>query len=296
MPSIRLLAALAGAIALAPGALGLSLPSADDEPVPALLDLTGATDRTVSLPLGAPSPTDGGGLGPGTHLLIEREGGLYGCTANFVWRSGSAYYLGAAGHCFMPEDKTATHGAGRDFDASDIRVRACVTACLFGGQTGFLLEGNTVDLGAVAYARQTRDGIDVGNDFGLVRVPTSQQALLRPAFPVFGPAEGVADLRTGDITCHYGNASGFGEVFATKAREGVGILTLPDGSWRAATPSFQGDSGAAVATCALVAGELQASRAVGVLTHLTDAGVAGTTMARAQQLASEAGLAIQPVL
>ena len=295
LPSIRLLAALAGALAIAPSALGLALPAPADDAETLLLDLTGAVDRTVALPLGAPLPADATGIGPGSQLLIEIEGATYGCTANYVWRAGASYYLGAAGHCFLPADKTSTHGADRDYDASGIRARVCISDCLFGGQSGFLLEGTTVDLGPVAYARQTRDGDDIGNDFGVVGIPAARLDLLRTGLPVWGRVEGTAELATGDVTCHYGHATGFGEFVATKARVGEGILTLPDGSWRAAIPSFQGDSGAAVARCAVVGPSLEATRAVGILTHLSGSGIAGTTMPRAQQLASEAGLALQPV-
>ena len=49
-----------------------------------------------------------------------------GCTANFVWSTGSTQYLGAAGHCFIPQGTTATHGPGADFDASGVLVSVCV--------------------------------------------------------------------------------------------------------------------------------------------------------------------------
>lgn len=281
------------ALVLAPVALS----AAPAEPTRALLDLTGALDRTFALPLGAPVPADASGLGPGTLLFIEQPDATYACTANFLWRGNGALYLGAAGHCFLPEDRTSTHGPGADADVSKVRVEACVQSCRFGGQTGFLFHGTTVELGPVVYARQQdASGYGVGHDFGLVRIPDAHLALARSSMPVWGAMETSGPLRAGDITCHYGNAVGFGEAYLTKARTGTGITTLPDGSWRAAIPSNQGDSGSAVATCTAGADGLDAARAVGLLTHLTATGVAGTTMARAQAMAAEAGLAVTPVL
>lgn len=290
---LALLPAAVGALSPAPG-IGAVVPPQEGQRL--ALDVTAALDRTVALPLGAPMPADATGIGPGAMLLSTIEGATYLCTANWVWRSGGAYYLGAAGHCFLPEGKTSTHGADRDYDTSNVRVRVCVAECKFGGQLGFLLRGTTVDLGQVAYARQTRAEFDIGNDFGIVRIPDDLLGSVRHDVPVWGRTSSVANVQTGDISCHYGHAAVFGEVFATKARAGTGILTLPDGSWRSAVASNQGDSGAAVAICRIVNGALEARAAYGILTHLSGMGVAGTTVARAVELAAEAGMSIAPSL
>lgn len=299
LPMRRFVAVSVALLALFPAAAGLSVPevaAAGEDAQRLAFDLTGALDRTVTLPLAAPLPADATGIGPGSMLITTIEGVDYLCTANWVWRSGGAHYLGAAGHCFLPEDRTSTHGAGRDYDASGVRVRVCVADCGFGGQLGFLLTGTLVDLGEVAYARQTRDGFAIGNDFGVVRIPDHLVSSIRREMPVWGRAAAVGELQPGDLTCHYGHASALGEVFVTKARVGVGIVTMPDGSWRSAVASNQGDSGAAVATCRVVNGDIEASSAFGLLTHLSGTGVAGTTVPRAVQLAAEASLALTVAL
>lgn len=260
------------------------------------LDVTGWTDATTALPLGAPAPALATGIGPGSHLLIDRSDGTYACTANWVWRSAGALHLGAAGHCFLQEGETATHGPGADADVSALSVRVCVADCRFGGQTGFLLEGTTRALGPVAYARQTVGGKDVGNDFGLVRIPDELAGEVRTGLPVWGAAPAVKEVRAGALTCHYGNGMAVGETFPTMARLGVGYGSQPDGSWRIATASAPGDSGAALATCVADAEGTRAVAASGVLTHLAGGLVAGTTMARAQQMALEARLSVAPVL
>src|SRR5256712_12645982 len=119
-------------IALVPG-----LVSAAD--VRARLDVTGWVDATTTVPLALVTPAMAQNIGPGSHLLIEIPGaGTFGCTANFVWASGGTRYLGAAGHCFLPEGTTATHGPGTDYDASGVQVSVCVSNCSFGGETGFV--------------------------------------------------------------------------------------------------------------------------------------------------------------
>ena len=126
------------------------------------LNLTNAIKVTKTVPLALVTPAMASNIGPGSHLLIEMDGGTFGCTANFVWQSGATRYLGAAGHCFVPEGLTATHGPGADWNASGVRVSVCVSNCSFGGQSGFVVTGNMVVLGSVAYARQTAADGDVG--------------------------------------------------------------------------------------------------------------------------------------
>lgn len=287
--SLALLAALL--LPLAPGT------ASSGSFAPAVLALADDADRTVALPLGMPLPTGSVGLGPGTYLLSDIDGQTFLCSANWVWAAGGAYYLGAAGHCFLPEGATSTHGPDRDHDASGVAVRACVRNCEFSGGLDFALGGTTVALGPVVYARQTKNGADIGNDFGLVRIPDHLIGEIRAAMPVWGRAAGgTKDVSPGDVTCLYGNGLAVGEAYLTKARMGTGIVSLADGSWRAAMPSLMGDSGAAVATCRATLGSVDADRAVGVLTHLSGSGIAGTSMGKAQQLAREAGLSIAPIL
>lgn len=268
--------------------------SASIEPARLLVPL--ASDDTVALPMDAPMPASATGLGPGTFLLTQIAGVTYLCTANWAWTDGAAYYLGAAGHCFLGEAETSSHGAGHDADVSTVKVRACIADCEFSGDLDFLLSGTTVDLGEVAYARQTRGGVDIGNDFGLVRIPDGLVGEIRSELPVWGRAPAVRGLRAGDVACLYGNGVGVGEVYLTKARSGAGLVTLVDGSWRAAIPSAPGDSGSAVATCSATLAGTRAVGAIGILTHLSSAGTAGTTIGQAIVLAREAGLAVQPVL
>ncbi len=255
---------------------------------------TVAAQRSAGIRAAA-TPAAATGIGPGSKLIISRPDGDYGCTANFVWKSGTATLLGAAGHCFLPEDKVATAGPGADYNPSNVKVSVCVSGCNFGGQTGFIVTGTLVPLGSVAYARQTLNGKDIGNDFGLVRVPAAALSKVRASLPVWGgPTAASAKNSIGTVLCHYGNGVVVGESFPTMARAGLGTGATA-AAWYADLAAAPGDSGSAVETCAPTTGGLRGVGAVGILTHLTvgTSITAGTTVARAIAMAkSDANIAI----
>jgi len=274
----------------------------------ARIDLTRMVKQTTKVPLHLMTPEMAQNIGPGSHLIIEIPGeGTFGCTANFVWASGATRYLGAAGPCFIPAGTTATHGPGADYDASGVKVSVCVSNCSFGGETGFILSGDLVDLGTVAYARQTGTDGDVGNDFGVVMIPAALASLVRPSMPVFGGPETTQEVQQGQPVCHYGNGVGVGETFLTMARVGVGGGSTST-YWVGDLAAAPGDSGSALVTCETDGTSFHGRGAAGVLTHLgvevcpceVDDGngtvkvqqgfVFGTTTARAIEMALEARL------
>ena len=262
------------------------------------LDLTPMTNVTRTIPAALVTPAMAQNIGPGSHLIIDIPGaGTFGCTANFIWAGGAARYLGAAGHCFLPEGATATHGSGADFDSSGVVVRVCVSNCSFGGETGFTLTGDLVQLGAVAYARQTAASGDIGNDFGVVTIPAALAAQVRPSEPVFGGPTSVDTITTASRFAITATASRRRNV-RDGARVGVGGGSTA-ASWSGALAAAPGDSGSAVLTCDVNATGVSGRGAAGVLTHLgvgTQGFVFGTTVARAIQMAAEAGLALSVVL
>jgi hypothetical protein len=266
------------------------------------IDLTDAINLTRTIPLALVTPAMAQNIGPGSHLLIDiPNAGTFGCTANFVWASGTTRYLGAAGHCFIPEGTTATHGSGADFDTSGVQVSVCVSNCSFGGETGFTITGDLVALGPVAYARQTAADGDIGNDFGIVTIPASLASLIRPSMPVFGGPSSVATVTVGQPLCHYGNGVIVGETFVTMARLGVGGGSTAK-YWMGDLVAAPGDSGSAVVTCGVSGPNIVGQGAAGVLTHLgVEVGVPdhgfvfGTTIARAIEMAAEAGIALSLV-
>lgn len=295
MPRRPVIAILAALIAVsAPAAHALSVDTGRSAPVRARIDVTGWPDHRVVIPNHAPTPTTAAGIGPGSLLITTIPGdGSFICTANWVWASGTTRYLGAAGHCFLPAGKTGTAGPGADYNASGVTTEVCVSGCVTGGALSGLF-GTFVRLGAVKYARQTGSGGDVGNDFGIVEVPASLVPNLRPSMPMWGGPSASGSLLTGDLTCHYGNGVAVGEVYPTKGRLGVGLFSDAN-SWFAAIPSAPGDSGSAMAVCARDSSGVHGVKAVGILTHLTTLGIAGTTMTKAISMATQAGVNITPV-
>ncbi len=263
------------------------------------IDLTNALNLTRTIPLALVTPAMAQNIGPGSHLLIEiPNAGTFGCTANFVWASGATRYLGAAGHCFIPEGTTSTHGPGADFDTSGVQVSVCVSNCSFGGETGFTITGDLVALGSVAYARQTAADGDIGNDFGIVTIPGALASRIRPSMPVFGGPSSVATVAVGQPLCHYGNGVIVGETFVTMARVGVGGGSTAK-YWMGDLAAAPGDSGSAVVTCGVSGTNVVGQGAAGVLTHLgVEVGVPdhgfvfGTTIARAIEMATEAGISL----
>lgn len=255
---------------------------------PAILDVTGwkMGGTSAGVPLaGAPLPASGDRIGPGSYLLIHRTDGDFICTANFVWQgSDGNTYLGAAGHCFLPpEDETL---------AKQPKVQVCIADCAFGGQLGTVIQGQFRPLGDVAFARQSIGDADVGNDFGIVKIPPTLLTSVHRSVPVWGGPSKAPEAAPalGRLVCLYGNAGGLGEVFATKARFGIGGESDAD-SWFATIPSAPGDSGAAVVNCPNLSGGSPA----GILTHLATNGtgvIAGTTITRAQAMVKEASVTI----
>lgn len=267
-------------------------------------DLSGLDDRTETLSAAESIPETSSGIGPGSMLLIERDGSTAGCTANFVWESGGSYYLGAAGHCFLADANAGENTDPNGDSLDDVTVRVGLDDFTFGGFTALSgLQGTTFELGDIVYARQANDdGTGVGHDFGLVEIPDAavNEGFVDPSLPQFGGPTGVVQsgaLPEGEAMCQYGNGVGNGEVFATKGRRGVSLGDLGDyRSWYAAIRGSPGDSGSAILGADPTASP-EGTLAAGALTHLTARGTAGTTIERCKEMASEdVGLDISVVL
>lgn len=290
---------------------GLALPAASGltvaNPEPQILRLP-LDGLLPTEPAHAPVPETNVGIGPGAHLFISIPNeGEYACTANFVWSSGGKLYLGAAGHCFLPQGTTATHGPGANYDASGVRVKVCVYGCSFGGQSGFFLVGNMLDLGQVAFARQTQGGAAIGNDFGVVEIPAALHAQVRETLPFWGGPTTTTPARANGPVCVYGNGVLAAETFLTMGRVGWGAGQNDGaGSWTAVVPINSGDSGGPLVTCDTETnGGFHGKAPVGIVTHglaVPGAGIGipgygtGTTIAKAKQMGTQAGLNLELVI
>lgn len=295
----------ASGLAVSTGALGSASAATTDDTDPyasarqiPCLDVTDHMDgiETVDASL---VPTATTNVGPGSMLFISRPDttAVSGCTANFVWRDGGGtLYLGAAGHCFLPSSADASQSAGGSYDLTGVQVQACLD-CQFGGATALNgLRGTVVDLGEVVYARQSQDGTDVGNDFGLVEIPSDVEHLVSPSMPTWGGPTEPGFVDAGETVVVYGNGVAVAETFATKARAGAGIShDTATGRWTSGLAAAPGDSGAAVEGAVNGTNGPEGVEAAGVLTHLTATGTAGTNVAKATEMATQAGLDVEVV-
>jgi hypothetical protein len=259
------------------------------------------------------------GIGPGSQIVVRFATVGKLCTANWVWKDDAGTpYLGAAGHCFLP-------------DSSSAEVYACRSKCVFGGQAGGIQQGlagagtsqaaftgpqvprlsvlgDWVRLGAVVYAQANGPA----NDFGLVAIPAAVVPSLDPAMPFWGAPTAVATtVEKGDLAVIHGNAATLAETLATKSRIGT-FNYFGAETWGADLAVAGGDSGSAVGRIANLGADtdLSQAEAAGIVTHLGacdyvlgqahfggDAGCAtGPTVGRAKALAATAGLCIEVVL
>jgi hypothetical protein len=158
-------------------------------------------------------------------------------------------------------------------------------------------------LGTVAYARQTGPGGDIGNDFGVVEIPSSLHGLIRPEMPVWlGPTGQRSSEGFGTPVVHYGNGIDAGTVFATKGRAGSSLNDGDAASWQANILINGGDSGSGInhAGASLSTDVVRGTDALGLVTHgLIVPGVPlgwGTTIGQARSMATQANLNLGVVL
>lgn len=249
-------------------------------------------------------PEQANGIRPGSQMFIElADGGTAGCTANFIWRDsrgkapgkGKAgdFYIGAAGHCFLPSDAAASEKAatpaerknGEAFDTSKLGTVSVCADCTFGGLAGLaVVEGAVFELGEVVYARQVEPNGDdgPGHDFGLVRVPSNKAEYVDPSLPQWGGPNGVSSdaLPVGTPVNQYGAGVANGEVYPTMGSSGASLGGNSDGdTWYAGLRASPGDSGSPI-----IGAETAGKPGAGILTHLTSFGIAGTTIGQCQAM------------
>jgi hypothetical protein len=225
--------------------------------------------KGATLPGGVTAPQAVGlaqtGIRPGQWLLslLGSDGTdttLGWCTANFVFKKGSQWGLGTAGHCGP---------VGRP-------VSAYVVPPLGSGR----LPGLYV-IGRIGISHNN----GIGDDFAMINIFPEFASWMNPTMPVWGGPNGVyRGSQVGIPVQHFGH----GLVVGTGGtpRAGVAIrwdINHGNGfSW--ASPSAQGDSGSGV----LVLG----GQAAGDLTHIVVdvegniIGIAGTRMPKILRIAS----------
>jgi hypothetical protein len=204
--------------------------------------------RPVAAPAQAPLPSEIG-IRPGAWMLFPS-----GCTMNFIFRSGSSYAIGTAGHCVS-------------------RVGEPVTLLTLAPGTS-----NPV-LVNVGNVLKRADG-GIGNDFALVSVNPVLNSWVDPTIAVIGGPCGQFGGSGIQTVFHYGH----GLVIGTGGTSRAGVATTWQSNmfgWDGA--AIFGDSGSPVRIGTLPA--------AGNLTHLVvdsrylPSFIAGTRISRILQIA-----------
>ena len=212
----------------------------------------------VALPNDAPLPSEIG-IRPGSWMLSPA-----GCTMNFVFRSGTNFAIGTAGHCANAGDPV-------------------VLVTLAPGTANPVL----VEIGNVSVSRNN----GIGDDFALVPINPVLNAWVSPTMSVVAGPCGAYGGSGPETVWHYGHGVGIGTGGTPRA--GVALTWQANAfGWDGA--GIFGDSGSAVRVGTGLA-------AAGDLTHLVvdtnwlPSFIAGTRIGRIQQIAGGWSLASSPL-
>jgi hypothetical protein len=208
-----------------------------------------ANGAPVAAPAQAPLPGEVG-IRPGSWMIAP-----YGCTMNFIFKKGSSYGIGTAGHC--------TDRLGQEIVLLTLAP---------GGSNPVLVEVGTV---------QARKNQGIGNDFALVSVRSQLNGWVDPTIAVIAGPCGAYFGQGPETVAHYGH----GLVIGTGGTPRAGLaLTWRSNAFGWDGLAIFGDSGSPVRVTGLAA--------AGDLTHLVvdrnwlPSIIAGTRIGRILQIAS----------
>jgi len=169
----------------------------------------------VAVPGSAAIPTSSlafAGIRPGQQLIISGGGGFSLCTSNFVFRNGSNYAIGTAGHCGGVGDSVTLIALGK---------------VLF--NIGSIIK--SVDQGP-------------GNDFALISIKPAFNRNVSPSMAHWGgPVAAWGGPGAPLMVKHSGWGTGIGA--GGTPRVGIGLTWASSGLWTFAGAIMLGDSGSA---------------------------------------------------
>jgi len=184
------------------------------------------------------------------------------CTANFVFRSASAVYIGQAAHCSGTGDSTETDGCTSKSLPLGTRVKVA-------NVTGTMVYNSWITMQKL---REKGSNVCAYNDLALIKLPASAVAKVNPSVPFWGGPTGLGGATpAGAKVYSYGNSELRGGNSTLSPKQGVS-LGDEGGGWShsvyTASPGVPGDSGS---------GFLDAKgKAIGVLSTITLAPTAGS--------------------
>jgi hypothetical protein len=185
------------------------------------------------------------------------------CTANFVFRSGQAVFIGQAAHCSGTGDSTETDGCTSKSLPLGTKVD------VGGVTTGTMVYNSWI---AMQKRGEKRPNVCAYNDLALIKLPAAAVAKVNPSVPFWGGPTGVGGATAAGAKVYsYGNSELRGGVSTLSPKRGVSLGDDGNG-WThtvyTASPGIPGDSGS---------GFLNAGgRAIGILSTVTLAPLAGS--------------------
>jgi hypothetical protein len=162
------------------------------------------------------------------------------CTANFVFYSDSAVYIGQAAHCSGTGGATETNGC----DSGSLPLGTPVD--VGGVATGTLAYNSWLTMQAQG---ETNPDTCAYNDLALIQLSPADAARVNPSIPFYGGPTGIGGPTVqGDQVYSYGNSSLRFGVTQLSPKRGISLGSEANG-WThtvyTLTPGIPGDSGSA---------------------------------------------------
>jgi hypothetical protein len=192
-----------------------------------------ATGAVAISPTGAPAAQ--ATVHPGVQTFTQ--GGQ--CTSNFVFKEGSAVYLGQAAHCSGTGGQTETDGCSSGSlplgTAVEVKGESKPGRLVYNSWLTMQARGET-DPDTCAF-----------NDLALIEISPADVGSVNPSVPGFGGPTGVGTVGgLGSTVYSYGNSELRGGVTKLSPKQGIVIQNQGDG-WShdvsTLTPGIPGDSG-----------------------------------------------------
>jgi hypothetical protein len=182
------------------------------------------------------APASSATIHPGVQVFTDGAQ----CTANFVFTSGGATYLGQAAHCSGTGGATETNGC----DAASLPVGTPVEVT-GASKPGTLAYNSWISMQA---AGETDEETCAYNDLALIRLDPADVAKVNPSVPKWGGPTGIGTAAALDDVYSYGNSSLRQGVTLLSPKRGKVVEVTPGGwsySLYTLTPGIPGDSGSA---------------------------------------------------
>ena len=136
------------------------------------------------------------------------------CTANFVFRSASAVYIGQAAHCSGTGDSTETDGCTSKSLPLGTRVKVA-------NVTGTMVYNSWITMQKL---REKGSNVCAYNDLALIKLPASAVAKVNPSVPFWGGPTGLGGATpAGAKVYSYGNSELRGGNSTLSPKQGVSL-------------------------------------------------------------------------